>query len=420
MKILLTLPRPLFPTDTGGKIRTLSIFRRLAERAEIHAVSLADPRRDGEAITEMRRTFHSYTPVAWQETAKFTPAFYAEFLRSRVGRLPYFLAKYALAEFRRTAEQVAEREQVDLVLCDFLQSAIAMQGSALRPRVIFEHNVEYVIRKRHWETEQQPLRKWLLAAEWKKAHAAEAAICREFDHVITVSEEDERQIRDAFGVANVSALPTGVDVQYFQPQAGPQRAGNLVFVGSMDWQPNEDGIFWFVRDVYPLIRRQAPQANLTVVGRNPSTRMKKLAEQDRRIEITGTVADVRPYLERAEVVVVPLRIGGGTRIKIFEALAMERAVVSTTLGAEGLPVQDGKEIVLADTAEAMAASVTQLLADARRREAVGRAGRAKVVRDHTWERVADRMEEILTRAIRPARGTTAEEPLAASRAMLAN
>jgi sugar transferase (PEP-CTERM/EpsH1 system associated) len=419
LKILLTLPRPLFPTDTGGKIRTLNIFRRLAQRMEIHAVSLAHPQRDAEAIAEMRRTFHSYTAVEWQETRKFTPGFYAEFLRSRFGRLPYFLAKYALPEFRRTAEGVAGREGVDLVVCDFLQSAVALQGSALRPRVIFEHNVEYMIRKRHWETEENLLRKWLLAAEWKKARRAEAAICREFDHVITVSEEDERQIRKEFGATRVSALPTGADVEYFTPQDAPQRAGNLVFVGSMDWQPNEDGIFWFVGEVYPLIRQRAPQARLTIVGRNPSARLRRLAEQDHSIEVTGTVPDVRPYLARAEVVIVPLRIGGGTRIKIFEAMAMERAVISTTLGAEGLPVQKGREILLEDSPATFADAVVRLLAQPEAREALARAGRARVIRDHTWESVARRMEEILLQVTRP--GSRApEETVAEPRAMLAN
>jgi len=420
LRIVLALPRPLFPTDTGGKIRTLNIFRRLADRVEIHAVSPAHPQRDAEAADEMRRVFRSYTPVQWEETPKFTARFYVDFLRSRLGPLPYFLAKYALPEFRRTVEQVAARERADLVLCDFLHSAVALQDSALRPRVVFQHNVEYVIRKRHWETEQHPLRKWLLAAEWKKAQRAEAAVCREFDHVIAVSEEDERQMRSEFGATRVSALPTGVDVDYFCPQDGPQRAGNLVFVGSMDWQPNEDGVFWFVREVYPLIRRQSPHASLTVVGRNPSARMRGLAEQDRSIEITGTVPDVRPYLARAEGIVVPLRIGGGTRIKIFEAMAMERAVLSTTLGAEGLPVENGKEILLADAAEALAVSAARLLADAELRTAVARAGRAKVVRDHTWEQVTRRMQEILAGVVRSGTGTAGEETLAASRAMLAN
>lgn len=420
MRILFTLPRPLFPADTGGKIRTLNIFRRLAKRVEIHAVSLAHPEQDADAIAGMQKEFHSYTAVPWQETRKFTPAFYAEFVRSRFGELPYFLAKYDLPQFARAVEDLAARKHFDLLLCDFLQSAVAFGGSAMRPRVIFQHNVEYVIRQRHWEMEKNPLRKWLLDGEWKKARAAEAAVCRQFDHVITVSEEDERQIRNEFGAKHVTALPTGVDADYFRPQAAEPKRGNIVFVGSMDWHPNEDGIFWFVREIYPLLRQSTAHANLTVVGRNPSPRIRELAAADSSIEITGTVPDVRPYLARAEVVIVPLRIGGGTRIKIFEAMAMGRAVVSTTLGAEGLPVAQGREILLEDEPRQFAGALTKLLGQPAAREALARNAREKVVRDHTWERVAECMEEILRGVAGAAQQGRDLGAVATTGAMLAN
>lgn len=401
MKILLVLPRPLFPADTGGKIRTLNIFSRLANRMEIHAVSLADRVTDAGPIQQMKQLFRSYTPVFWEETKTFSPSFYAKFLFSRFGRFPYFLEKYRVPALRFAVRQLAGRERFDVVVCDFLQSAVVALDLPLARRVIFQHNVEYIIRKRHWEREMRPLRKWLLHSEWEKARAIESEVCRTFDHVITVSEDDRRTIEREFGVSSVSDLPTGVDLEYFRPQQAVTRPGNLVFVGSMDWHPNEDGIFWFVREVYPGIRRVAPQANLTVVGRNPSTRLSELAAADNSIEITGTVPDVRPYLARAEVVVVPLRIGGGTRIKIFEAMSMGRAVVSTTLGAEGLPLIHGGEILLADEPDSFAGAVASLLHDLPRREALARTARERVTRDHSWERVAAAMEQTLARVASP-------------------
>ncbi|HEV8385525.1 MAG TPA: glycosyltransferase [Candidatus Acidoferrales bacterium] len=412
MKMLLALPRPLFPADAGGKIRTLNIFSRLADRVEIHAVSLADRERDAAAIAEMRKLFRSYTPVFWNETTTFSPAFYFKFLASRTSRFPYFLGKYRVPEFRAAVEQIAAREKCDVVLADFLQTAAAILNSPLRPRVIFQHNVEYIIRKRHWERETNALRKWLLRAEWEKARAIEAEVCRGFDSVITVSEEDRRIITDEFGVNHVADLPTGVDLEYFRPQQTERKRGNLVFVGSMDWHPNEDGIFWFVREVWPRVRQAVPHANLTVVGKNPSARLKALAASDATVEITGTVPDVRPYLARAEAAIVPLHIGGGTRIKIFEAMSMERAVLSTTLGAEGLPVVPGRDILLEDEPEGFARAAAFLLCDAGRRDALARAAHEKVVRDHSWDTVAERMEEILARAI----GTGAEPASAASAA----
>lgn len=399
MRILLVLCRPLFPADTGGRIRTLNTFSRLAKSAEVCAVSLAVADRDGEAILKMKQVFPDYTPVFWKETTTFSPAFYAELLQSQFSRFPYALAKYRNRPFRETVQQVFRRKRPDVVVADGLSAAAAVLETPLRPFVVFERNVEFQIRKRHWETTRNPLHRFVLGSEYRKTRALEAEICQTADHIIAVSEEDRRSFQEDLRVINVSAIPTGVDLDYFRPHQPAQQAatrpGNLVFVGSMDWYPNEDGILWFAEHVYPRIRQAAPMSNLTVVGRNPSPRLRKLAAQDASIEITGTVPDVRPYLQRAEAVVVPLRIGGGTRIKIFEAMAMGRAVVSTHIGAEGLPVTSGSDILLADEPGTLADAVVSLLVQPALRERIGLAARAKVARDHSWERVAARTMEIL-------------------------
>lgn len=398
MKVLLTLARPLFPPDSGGKIRSLNIFSRLAERAEIHAVSLAHPTEDAEPIRQMKDLFASYTPVFWHEVPKFSPRFYLDLGLSRFSRFPYFLGKYRVPELRQAAERVAAEQGCDVLLCDFLQSAVAMLESPLRPRVIFQHNVEYVIRRRHWEVESHPVKKAVWSAEWRKARAIEEEVCREFDHVLAVSDDDEQRMRREFGCERVTVLPTGVDTDYFRPQQVPARPGNIAFVGSMDWQPNEDGIFWFAREVFPLVRQRVSNATLTVIGKKPSPRIRALASD--AIEITGTVDDVRPYLARAEAVIVPLLVGGGTRIKIFEAMAMGRAVISTGLGAEGLGLVSGREIVLSDAADEFAKETARLLSDASLRERIGRTAHDLVRREHTWDAAVDRLEEILQTCIR--------------------
>jgi glycosyltransferase involved in cell wall biosynthesis len=175
----------------------------------------------------------------------------------------------------------------------------------------------------------------------------------------------------------------------------------MVFTGSMDWLPNEDGIRWFVDEVLPLVRAEEPGATLTVVGRYPPAAIRELAARDPGVRVTGTVPDVRPYVERAALFVVPLRIGGGTRLKIFEAMAMERPVVSTTIGAEGLPVTNGQDIVLADSASDFAAAVVRLLRNPAERQAVGQRAAAKVRAEHAWDRVADRFMELAAAAVTP-------------------
>lgn len=395
LKILLALPRPLFPPDTGGKIRSLNIFARLAKRAEIHAVSFADPILDAIPIGEMRNTFESYTPVFWRETTKGSLRFYREIVANQCSALPYFLGKCNRPQFFATVEELATRRQFDLLFCDFLHTAAPLLESTVRPRLVFEHNVEFLLRKRKWEVEKHPLRKPILGAEWKKTRAIEAQVCRSFNHTIAVSEQDRQTLCQEFGVHNVSTIPTGVDTDFFRPLDEALQPGCLVFVGSMDWDPNDDGIMWFLRDVYPRIREAVPNASLLVVGRNPSSRLRAVAATEASVKLTGWVSDVRPHLAQAEVVVVPLRVGGGTRIKIPEAMAMGKAVVATPVGAEGLPFRDGKEIRVAEGPEAFAQTVIELLANPVLRNSIGTQARVEVASRYGWDGVVDRLEEIL-------------------------
>jgi glycosyltransferase involved in cell wall biosynthesis len=398
MKILLAFPRPLVPADTGGKIRSLQIFSRLSERAEIHAISQADPELDGEGIQEMRRMFASYTPVFWKESVKYSPGFYLDLVKNRFTTMPYFIDKFCRPEFTNALGNLAESHRFDVLFCDFLQTATPALALPMRPRVVFQHNVEYMLRKRQWEAETAPLKKWIFATEWKRTRAIEAQVCRSFDRIIAVSDEDRLAFERDFAARNVSTIATGVDADYFHPQNAPERPGRLVFVGSMDWYPNEDGILWFLREVFPRIQGQIPDVSLAIVGRNPSAALATAASKLSGIALTGRVADVRPYLAEATAVIVPLRVGGGTRIKIPEAMAMGKAVVSTRIGAEGLPFDDRREILLADEPETFAASVVDLLQNAELRAAIGEAAHKRVVRDHGWESVVHQVEETLLKA----------------------
>src|SRR5205823_6523602 len=302
---------------------------------------------DSASIRHMQGLFDGYTAVPWQETKKYSFTFYKELLTNQFCALPYFLEKCCLPRFRSTVKDLLAREHFDLLFCDFLHTAAPLIECTFRPKIVFEHNVEFQLRKRKWQVEKHPLRKIVFGSEWEKTRPLEAQVCRSFDHVLTVSDEDQQTIRREFGVDHISTLPTGVDTDFFCPRGNPSVPGRLVFVGSMDWDPNEDGIVWFLESVYPLICGAVPNASFVVVGRAPSSRLQAIASKALSVEVTGAVADVRPYLSQAAVVVVPLRVGGGTRIKIPEAMAMGKPVVSTPIGAEGLPFQDGRQILLA-------------------------------------------------------------------------
>jgi glycosyltransferase involved in cell wall biosynthesis len=188
----------------------------------------------------------------------------------------------------------------------------------------------------------------------------------------------------------VAAIPTGVDTEFFTPSGTVRRAPHhLVFTGSMDWLPNEDGIRWFVTDILPRLKALVPDVTVTVVGRHPPEAIRALATTDASVRVTGTVPDVRPFIESAAGFIVPLRIGGGTRLKIFEAMAMECPVVSTPVGAEGLPVRDGEHLLLAESAEDFARAAAGLLLDQPRAAALASAAAALVRTSHSWRRVAE-------------------------------
>ena len=225
-------------------------------------------------------------------------------------------------------------------------------------------------------------------------------LAQRFDYLAAVSEEDAEQMRREYALANVSAVPTGVDTEFFRPSGqGATEPHSLVFTGSMDWLPNEDAIRWFTGEVLPLIKREIPQASLTVVGRNPFPGLVESSRKDSSIVVTGRVPDVRPFMEKASVYVVPIRIGGGTRLKIYEAMAMGLPTVSTKIGAEGLPVRDGEEILLRDEPREFAEAVVRLLRDKSLAEKIGKQA-AKTVREKFgWQKVADDFAEICERAI---------------------
>jgi glycosyltransferase involved in cell wall biosynthesis len=204
-----------------------------------------------------------------------------------------------------------------------------------------------------------------------------------------VSDADKLVLERDFGARNVFAIPTGVDSEFFRPTADPPEDHTLVLMGAMDWLPNEDAVLFFANDILPRLRAILPTVRLTVVGRSPSPRLVARLRECREIRVVGRVDDVRPFVARSAVFIIPLRIGGGTRIKAYEAMAMGKAIVSTSIGTEGLPVRDGENVVLADDPAEFAAATARILVDADERKRLERNARAYVVDNVSWRRAAD-------------------------------
>jgi glycosyltransferase involved in cell wall biosynthesis len=307
---------------------------------------------------------------------------------------PHSMTKYCRPEVSDALKQHLARHRYDVIVCDFLLTAAVIPWENPSPKIIFTHNVEAVIWKRHFNVSRNPLWKAISWREYRTMDDMERHYLRQADHVLTVSEEDRKTFSEFLDPKKITVIETGVDLKYFRTSPEQDNPYSMVFTGSMDWLPNEDAILFFVEQVLPKVRLCFPQARVTVVGRSPSARIRALASADPGLTITGKVEDVRPYVESSSVYIVPLRIGGGTRIKIFEAMAMGKPVVSTRIGAEGLPVTDNDNILLADTAEAFADRVILLLGNAEARWRIGRSARSLVEANHSWASVARRFDAV--------------------------
>ena len=374
----------LFPMDTGGKIRTVQLLRHLRSAFDITLVSNFDPAKDTPHVPEMQELCGEFHGVPRTDVRKYSAAFYLRVLARAVSRYPVTVIGDFSDELSAKIRDLLQRRRYDLLVCDFLQPSLNLAGGQRIPTLLFQHNVESVIVRRHWETATNPALKLFWSGQWRKMLRFEREACRRFDGVVTVSELDKLTLEKDFGARNVFAIPTGVDTDFFEPGTEPPEDNTLIFTGAMDWLPNEDAIIFFAEEILHRLQAIIPSVSLTVVGRNPSRRLLERTRRYREVSIVGRVEDIRPYVHRHAVYIIPLRIGGGTRIKAYEAMAMAKPIVSTRIGVEGLPVRDADHLVLADHPDDFAAAVARLLKDHAARIALGARARAFVKTHASW------------------------------------
>jgi polysaccharide biosynthesis protein PslH len=390
MRILWLNVGGLWPLNTGGRQRSFHIVSELARRHRVTVLTTHGVGDDAAGLAANLPHCEAVHSVPYSLPKRDSAAFKLALLRSWFSPLPVTLWKWRIPALRKEVRRLLAPEKTDLCVVDFLYAVPNLPRHVRVPTVLFEHNAEYLIWKRLCDAEKSPLKRALLEIEWRKLRRAEADACAKAALTLAVSDNDRAALAEAAPRARIRAIPTGVDTSYFHPNGARQSAAKLVFTGSMDWYPNEDAILYFVEEILPLIRREIPEASLTVVGRNPTPKLRVAAGP--AVHVTGTVDDVRPYVGEAAVYVVPLRLGGGTRIKIFEALAMGKAVVSTRIGAEGLPLIPGEHFLEADDAEGFARAVVALIRDSSRRGYLEKTGRTLVEERYSWRQAAREFE----------------------------
>jgi len=383
------------PSRIGGSVRQFGLIRELSQRHEFSVVTYAHPvqLRDLDTLKQyVRRVEVIQLPEPVVENRS---ELYWRLNAWRHTLLdPYPLrGRYPLAsEMRDKIDTLASEERFDIVHVNqaYLAKLLPHTEAATMldmADIASEYERLVMIAKTRIP---QRFKAWL---EWKKMQALERKAVRQFDMCVTISEDDRAKLLKLVPDARVAVVTNGVDLDYFQPQLASPEGANLVFVGSMNYPPNVDAVLYFYRDILPLVRQHRPDVHLYVVGWGPPPKIMTLND-DPHVTVTGFVEDVRPYVAGSVLVVVPLRFGSGVRNKILEAWAMAKPVVSTSLGAEGLAVRPGENILLADEPKQFARSVLNLLDDRQQRVRLTQAGRRLVESRYAWSVIAPKLGEI--------------------------
>ena len=399
-------PRPLhvvlvdeelpFPPTSGKRIRTLNLTRRLAGRHRLTYLCHrnADPVEAEQAAANFAELGIETVIVDRAIPAKSGPGFYARLALNLLSPLPYSVASHNSRALRRAIREYAASHQVDLWHCEWTPYAEPLRCLSGARRLVMAHNVESLIWQRYFENEMHLLKRWFILQQWRKFVRFERRALRESDRTVAVSPEDAALFQRAFGVDSVDVVDNGVDTEYFRPSSGPRNPDRILFLGSLDWRPNLDGVNQLLEHLYPAVRREWPSVTFCIVGRNPPASLRRRVEALAGVELHADVPDVRPFLTSSAVMVVPLRIGGGSRLKILEALATGLPVVSTRVGAEGLALDDGRHLTVRETVPELAGAVLECLRHPDPALARAEEGRRRVLERYDWDALADRLEQI--------------------------
>jgi glycosyltransferase involved in cell wall biosynthesis len=406
-----------YPPTSGKRLRTFNLTLRLAQRHHITYVC----HRNADTVEARRATLffaeHGIAPVVvdYAVPGKSGPSFYLRLAANLASPLPYSVASHRSAAMRKTLRELADNQPIDLWHCEWTPYAQALtvpsgqwlvaskeSDSALAtghwplatPVLVMAHNVESLIWERYCQSEPNALRRWYMKQQWRKFQRFERRTFASASRVVAVSDQDAERIATEFGVPRPEVVDNGVDVSYFRPMGVEREPAHILFLGSLDWRPNLDAVAVLVNEIFPKVRVAEPAARLSVVGRNPPAWLAKQIQGRPDVTLQANVADVRPYLARCGMLAVPLRIGGGSRLKILEALACETPVVSTRIGAEGLHLEPGQHLQVTNGIEDMAGALISCIKNPQAAQAQARLGRRRVLERYDWDILADKLEQV--------------------------
>jgi sugar transferase (PEP-CTERM/EpsH1 system associated) len=386
MRILVFTPALPFPLMWGFNIRVFNLVKRLAKQNQVSLLCYASGEDEAPAREALGAICEAVFTVPKLERS--TLQMRRQQATAAIGPRSFHLHRFFSARMQSRLSQILRDGRYDLIQVE--SSAMASFDFGRTPVVLDEHNLEYELLQRKSTVESSPLRRIFSALESRKVEKEEVSIWREVSGCLLTSERERRLVNRTVGDLPTAVVPNGVDLEYFRPTASEVKPDSIVFTGLMTYWPNADGVSYFIRDIFPAIRESRPDAVFTAVGWGLPDELRPLLGNG--VVHTGRVDDVRPYLASASVAVVPLRTGSGTRLKILEALAMGKAVVSTSVGCEGLDLEDGEHLLIADDSKPFVDSVVRLLRNPIEAAALGARGRAVAERLYGWDQSAAELE----------------------------
>lgn len=390
----------LFPADTGSKTRTYHLLRHLSREIAITYLGFR-PTPDPVTNDPWEACARNVVTVHRPEEIKAGAAFYGRVACNLLSEKPYLVRRNCSRSILASLREITVARPADILLCDSLDMTCNIDFANPAKKVLFLPSIETSLWQQRYHAAASVAQRAYYNYETKRMAAFETKACNHFDLVIVGSEEDRNcLVRDYKVTTRIEVIPTGVPCDYFSPiPAIPTVPGRLMFSGSLDLLSNIDQLLWFASEILPLIRKRHPEVTLDIVGRNPAVEIVALGMTDSSIFVTGWVEDIRAYLAQTDLYVVPLRVPGGRRVKVYEAMAMRKPVVATTHGIEGLALKGGQHLLLADSPQDFADAVCALLDDPLQKAAIADAGWRLVNEQFDWSMISKRFVELFDRLV---------------------
>ena len=393
MNILFLSTRSPYPLISGYSLRTYHILKGAAEKHNVTLltfIQLPEHELKDDNLNHLRsfcKAVHPFDiPV---DVSRFKLC--RELFLNLFSALPFVARKYDAPAMRRKIREIVKTEKIDLVHVDLLPLTVYINEFDHLPKVMINHNVESVRLYRWFKTEGNPIKKAFLGLQWLKLRSFERQAMEKFDACVVVSEKDKELLR-SMGVKNeLFIVPNGTDTKFFHPNSGKVVDDSVLWIGHMDVHTNKDAALFFWKEIYPILKKKYPEVKMTFVGTAPPKEIVDASKMDGQVKVTGFVDDIRPYIDEAAVMVVPIRIGSGTRLKILDAMAMGKAIVSTSVGCEGLNVNDGKDILIADDPEDFANQTIDLLKNLDKRITLEK-NAIELAKTYDWGLITQRQE----------------------------